>query len=119
MNEYNSSYKLSFLEGVKTKIDPNWIDKTIVVLQGSLSGVTACGGNPIDRSDISEHRVPSRMTLSVKARNKSRLSELSRAALKDELVYQLSSATKINWKTLEIIDKYHERAKSVLYRINV
>ncbi len=39
-------------------------------------------------------------------------------ALKDELTYQLSSA-KMNLKTFEIIDKYHEQAKSVLYRINL
>src|SRR6185437_437363 len=40
-------------------------------------------------------------------------------ALKDELVYQLSSRIRMNWHTLEISHKYHERAKSVLYRINL
>jgi len=40
-------------------------------------------------------------------------------ALKDELVYQLSSRIRMNWHTLEISHKYHERAKSVLYIINL
>jgi hypothetical protein len=47
------------------------------------------------------------------------LSGLSRGALRDELIYQLSSAVKMNWKTLEIMDKYHNQAKEVLYRLNV
>ncbi len=57
----------------------------------------------------------------------------SKAALKDELVYQLSSKTeidwnrllnelrfeiKIDWDALETHQKYHERAEFVLYRIN-
>jgi len=44
---------------------------------------------------------------------------LTKAAIKDELVYQLSSKTKISWTTLEITQKYLERAGFVLYRINV
>ena len=68
---------------------------------------------------VSVQRAPSRTTLSAKAKSKSRLVYSSRSALKDELVYQLSSRVEINWNTLETSHKYHERAKSVLYRINL
>ena len=68
---------------------------------------------------VSEWRVLSRTIVSAKAKSKSRLVYSSRSALKDELTYQLSSAVKMNLKTLDIIDKYHEQAKSVLYRINL
>ena len=67
----------------------------------------------------SGQRAPSRTTVSAKAKSKSRLVYSSRSALKDELVYQLSSQVEINWNTLETSHKYHERAKSVLYRINL
>jgi hypothetical protein len=60
-----------------------------------------------------------RTTIFAGVRNKSRLSVSSRAALKDELTYQLSSTATMDLKTFEIVDKYHERAKSVLYRINL
>lgn len=68
---------------------------------------------------VSDLRTFSRTTVSAKAKSKSRLGDLSEGALKDELTYQLSSAAKMDLKTFEIIDKYHERAKSVLYRINL
>ncbi len=67
----------------------------------------------------SEWRVPSRTAILARAQGKSGPVYLSRSALKDELTYQLSSTVKMNLKTFEIIDKYHEQAKSVLYRINL
>ena len=72
-----------------------------------------------DEYAVSEWRVSSQTNISAKARSKSRLSELSRGALTDELTYQLSSSANMDLKTFEIIDKYYERAKSVLYRINL
>jgi hypothetical protein len=66
-----------------------------------------------------ERNVPNRTTISAKAKSISGLVYSSRSALKDELVYQLSSTVKMNLKTFEIISKYHEQAKSVLYRINL
>ena len=72
-----------------------------------------------DDNAVSERKVSSRRTVSAKAKSKSGLVYLSRSALKDELTYQLSSTVKMNLKTFEIIDKYHEQAKSVLYRINL
>jgi hypothetical protein len=66
-----------------------------------------------------EQRINSRTTISAKAKSKFDLIYSSRSALKDELVYQLSSCIKINWNTLETFYKYHDRAKSVLYRINL
>lgn len=66
-----------------------------------------------------ERNVPGRTTVSAKAKSKSGLVHLSRSALKDELVFQLSSRVKMNWYTLEISNKYHKMAKSVLYRINL
>lgn len=66
-----------------------------------------------------ERNISGRTTVSAKAQSKSRLIHLSRSALKDELVFQLSSRVKMNWYTLEISNKYHEMAKSVLYRINL
>jgi hypothetical protein len=57
--------------------------------------------------------------LSARAKRKSGLAYSTRAALKDELVYQLSSRVRMDWDTLEISNKYHERAKSVLFRINL
>jgi hypothetical protein len=74
-----------------------------------------------DKSSVDdlEQNIPSPTTISARARNKSRLRSLSKGALKDELVYQLSSAAKVDFKTLEIVDKYHEQAKTVLYRINL
>lgn len=68
---------------------------------------------------VSEQRVPGQTIISAKARSKSRLGDLRRGALKDELTYQLSSAVKMDLRTFEIKDKYHEQAKSVLYRINL
>jgi len=75
---------------------------------------SSAGGHAVSGSKVSSQTI-----ISAKARGKSRLGDLSRGALKDELTYQLSSATKIDFRTFEIIDKYHERAKSVLYRINL
>ena len=74
-----------------------------------------------DKSSVcsSEQRLPSSTTVSAKAKSKSQICYLSRAALKDELVYQLSSRIRMNWHTLETSNKYHDRAKSVLYRINL
>ena len=66
-----------------------------------------------------ERNVPGRTTVTAKAKSKSGLVHLSRSALKDELVYQLSSRVKMNWDTLEFSNKYHKMAKSVLYRINL
>jgi hypothetical protein len=63
-------------------------------------------------------QISSQTIISAKARSKSRLGDLSRGRIKDELTYQLSSAVKMDLKTFQIKDKYHERAKSVLYRIN-
>jgi hypothetical protein len=68
---------------------------------------------------LSERRISGQTIISAKAKSKSRLCDLSRGTLKDELTYQLSSAARMDLKTFETIDKYHERAKSVLYRINV
>jgi hypothetical protein len=66
-----------------------------------------------------EWKIPSTKTISARANSISEITYSSRAALKDELVYQLSSRIRMNWPTLEISHKYHERAKSVLYRINL
>jgi hypothetical protein len=66
-----------------------------------------------------EWKIPSTKTISARAKSISEITYSSRAALKDELVYQLSSRIRMNWHTLEISHKYHERAKSVLYRINL
>jgi hypothetical protein len=68
---------------------------------------------------VSTRRAPNQTIISAKARSRSRLGDLSRGALKDELTYQLASASKMDLKTFEIKDKYHEQAKSVLYRINL
>lgn len=57
--------------------------------------------------------------ISAWAETKYEILHSSKAALKDELVYQLSSTVKMNWDTLEITSKYNDRAKSVLYRINL
>jgi hypothetical protein len=67
----------------------------------------------------SERKIPNTKTISAKVKSISGLNYSSKAALKDELVYQLSSCIKINWNTLETFYKYHDRAKSVLYRINL
>ncbi len=57
--------------------------------------------------------------VSPEANIKSEVIHSSKPALKDKLVYQLSSTVKMNWNTLQITNKYHEKAKSVLYRINL
>ena len=54
--------------------------------------------------DDPEQRIPSSTTISASARDKSRLSSLSRGALRDELTYQLSSSAKMDLKTLETRD---------------
>jgi len=66
-----------------------------------------------------EWKIPSTKTISARTNSISEITYSSRAALKDELVYQLSSRIRMNWHTMEISHKYHERAKSVLYRINL
>jgi hypothetical protein len=62
-----------------------------------------------------EWKIPSTKTISARTKGISEITYSSRAALKDELVYQLSSRIRMNWHTMEISHKYHERAKSVLY----
>jgi hypothetical protein len=57
--------------------------------------------------------------LRAKANYKTRLSNYTRGAIKDELVYQLSSTGKINFETLEFTHKYYKQAKYVLHRINI
>jgi hypothetical protein len=56
--------------------------------------------------------------ISAYARIKSEVLHYSKAALKDELLYQLSSTARMNWDTFELANKYHELAEFVLYRIN-
>lgn len=68
---------------------------------------------------ISGQKPPNQKTMLAKAKSKSGVVYSSRAALKDDLVFQLSSLRKTNWNTFETSYKYHERAKSVLYRINL
>ena len=63
--------------------------------------------------------LPSKARSVAKARSISKKNSLSVGAIRDELIYQLSSKYVINWKTLEITQKYFERAEFVLYRINL
>jgi hypothetical protein len=92
---------------------PSEIDGLICVqCQTDIAGTIRTTGESVSKPRM-------RTSLSARAWSKSRLSGLSRGALKDELVYQLSSAAKMDLKIFEIVDKYHERAKAVLYRINL
>jgi hypothetical protein len=61
----------------------------------------------------------SRVQIAATATSKTKIDSLSVGAIKDELIYQLSSKCVINWKTLEITQKYIKRAEFVLYRINL
>ncbi len=63
--------------------------------------------------------LPSVVDIKAKAISKTRKNSLSAGAIKDELIYQLSAKCIINWKTLEITQKYFKRAEFVLYRINL
>jgi hypothetical protein len=63
--------------------------------------------------------LPSVVSIKAKAISTTKKNSLSAGAIKDELIYQLSSKCIINWKTLEFTHKYIERAEFVLYRINL
>ncbi|HEY7108572.1 MAG TPA: hypothetical protein VH415_04010 [Nitrososphaeraceae archaeon] len=119
MARYNVNDKSLSQERGKPIISPDRVDKTDNVSEGNQPSVTVGQDTHIDSSSGLERNVPIRTTISAKAKNKSSLIGFSRGALKDELIYQLSSSAKMDLKTFEMIDKYHEQAKTVLYRINL
>ena len=63
--------------------------------------------------------LPSEVHTKAKATSKTKKNSLSVGAIRDELIYQLSAKCIINWKTLEITQKYFKRAEFVLNRINL
>lgn len=72
-----------------------------------------------DLSPLLYPKLPSGLHTKAKATSKTNKNRLSVGAIKDEIIYQLSSKCIINWKTLEITHKYFRRAEFVLYRINL
>ena len=119
MARYNDKYKSLSHERGKPIIGSDKVDKTKITSEENQPNITLGQDTQLDGLSCLERNVPIRTAISAKAKGKSGRIYSSRSALKDDLVCQLSSQVKMNWNTLEISSKYHERAKSVLYRINL
>ena len=119
MGRYNDKDKSLSHERGNPIIGSDRVDKTNITSEGNQPNVTSGQDTHIHGSSGLERNYPIRTIISAKAKSKSGLVYSSRSALKDQLVYELSSAVKMNWDSLEPSNKYQERAKSVLYRINI
>jgi hypothetical protein len=101
MARYNDKDKSLSHERGKPIIGSDRVDKTNITSEGDQPNVTSGQDTHIDGSSGLERNVPIRTIISAKVRSKSGLTYSSRSALKDELVYQISSRIRINWHTFE------------------